>query len=216
MVMSSFLMNSSPAAYAAADPKFPPTEEYSQGNYIPDYYGQPPQPPPHQTTGHYGYHHHHLYHGAPTLDQQSATQPSHHYGHHVPTHHGQYYSPCTAPLGPHPGGPVQQHPGTPVHHLSAQHVVGLSQQRVPSPPQLQRSPSPRSQGLGVLGEPPSPSDCIGSGSDSGAGPNPVIYPWMKKVHVNQAGEQGACPLRAIAAILCCALRATTAAETRVS
>jgi len=190
MVMSSFLMNPSPAAYAAADPKFPPTEEYSQGNYIPDYYGQPPQPPPHQ-AGHYGYHHHHLY-GAPTLDQQSATQPGHHYGHHAPTHHTQYYSPCTATIGGPsiPGGPVQ-HPGTPVHHLSAQHV-GISQQRVPSPPLLQRSPSPRSQGPGVFGEPPSPSDCVGSGSDSGAGLNPVIYPWMKKVHINQAGEQGAC------------------------
>ncbi|KFM78039.1 Homeobox protein Hox-B4, partial [Stegodyphus mimosarum] len=34
--MSSFLMNSQPYV----DPKFPPSEEYSQGNYIPDYYGQ--------------------------------------------------------------------------------------------------------------------------------------------------------------------------------
>lgn len=34
--MSSFLMN--PQQYV--DPKFPPSEEYSQGNYMPDYYSQ--------------------------------------------------------------------------------------------------------------------------------------------------------------------------------
>lgn len=196
MVMSSFLMNSSPAAYAAADPKFPPSEEYSQGNYIPDYYGhsvsgQTGQPPPHQTS-HYGYHHHHHLYGTPLADQPGVTvsQSSHHYGHHVGVgvggvgvppgvhpSHGQYYSPCAASLaGQHGQSQLGQ-----VHHLGSQ----LSQNRVPSP-QLHRSPSPRSQAVLGLGEPPSPPDCaIGSGSDSGAGPNPVIYPWMKKVHVNQ-------------------------------
>lgn len=39
MIMSSFLMN--PQQYV--DPKFPPSEEYSQGNYIQDYYTHHPQ-----------------------------------------------------------------------------------------------------------------------------------------------------------------------------
>ncbi|RWS28821.1 homeobox protein Hox-B4-like protein, partial [Leptotrombidium deliense] len=57
---------------------------------------------------------------------------------------------------------------------------------------LHRSPSPRSQILGIgIGEPSSPPDCAvsgNSGSNSGQSGNggvPVIYPWMKKVHVNQ-------------------------------
>ncbi|KAI1290074.1 Homeobox protein Hox-B4a [Halotydeus destructor] len=239
--MSSFLMNSSPAAYAA-DPKFPPTEEYSQGNYIPDYYNGGHHGPtpvsmshPHlqgPTTGslgpasvtsaaHYGYHHaaaaahhaatvsshhlsshpahHHLY-GAPTsssaLDQQAAAAAALHYGHHVPSHHGQYYSQCAASsITGGVGGQASQlsssggggggHPGG-VHHLDPSSHMS---QRIPSPPQLPRSPSPRSQHNLGMGDMPSPSDCIDSGSDSGTGTNPVIYPWMKKVHINQAGEQ---------------------------
>lgn len=58
--MSSFLMNPS-SAYShhsvVVDPKFPPTEEYSQNNYIstavpgPDYFGNHQQYGYHQTTG---------------------------------------------------------------------------------------------------------------------------------------------------------------------
>lgn len=209
MVMSSFLMNSSPAAYnsTAADPKFPPSEEYSQGNYIPDYYAATqtsasvPQSHHHQSTvaAHYGYHHH-LY--APSaLQEQSplGSVPSGalssytgHHNHHLNSSaasiHGslsassQYYNPCTGSVshGPNAGHLM----GTPHSALNS----GSHGTRIPSPSSslplpLHRSPSPRGQSMGNLVEPPSPPDCSGSDTDSEA--NPVIYPWMKKVHVNQ-------------------------------
>ncbi|KAJ6224345.1 hypothetical protein RDWZM_002890 [Blomia tropicalis] len=104
MVMSSsFLMNSSPAAYptAAVDPKFPPTEEYSQGNYIPDYYGANVQ----SLAGQPHHHHHHplSHHHANAahhpygyhlnyIDQNAAINQSHPYGHtvHPSAHHGHH------------------------------------------------------------------------------------------------------------------------------
>ncbi|CAG2101646.1 unnamed protein product [Medioppia subpectinata] len=208
LVMSSFLMNSSPAAYASADPKFPPTEEYSQSNYIPtlqDFYGQSAQqsnsqigPNTHQS--HYGYHPHH-----PALNymDQSQQQYHHHHNHHVgpPAAPPQYYTPCTAgAMGsgggvPPPHGSLH-HPIAAQHQISPHHQSSIAPQmshlsRVSSPSALHRSPSPRTQALSIV-EPPSPGDCGlsgGSGSDSGtgngSGGHPVIYPWMKKVHVNQ-------------------------------
>lgn len=196
MVMSSFLMNSSPAAYAPADPKFPPSEEYSQGNYIPDYYGASAQqsvsgPPTHQT--HYGYHHHHSA-ALNYIDQTSQVGYHHHHNHHVgpPTGPPQYYSPCSATMVP--GGVPTSH--GPLHHnIANPHQIQSHQStqlshlsRVTSPSGLPRSPSPRTQAGLSLVEPPSPPDCAISGnseSDSGNGGHPVIYPWMKKVHVNQ-------------------------------
>lgn len=99
MVMSSsFLMNSSPAAYptGAVDPKFPPTEEYSQGNYIPDYYGTNVQSlgsQPHHLSHHhpnphhpYGAYHHHLNY----IDQSSVQSHPYHHAHTAaihPSHH---------------------------------------------------------------------------------------------------------------------------------
>lgn len=232
MVMSSsFLMNSSPAAYptGAVDPKFPPTEEYSQGNYMPDYYGANVQlsGQPHHLSHHpnphhpYGYHHHLNY-----IDQSSV--PSHQYGHSVHSaHHGhhnvgpgglsgvpslaaaqqhQYFPPCSmSPMGP-GGGPLS-HPN--LHHslggnsqnpISPHHQSPLAPNQMPhlssrvSSPLLARSPSPPpGSSLGL--DPPSPGDCgvsTHSGSDSGTGNgggHPVIYPWMKKVHVNQGKSE---------------------------
>lgn len=188
-------MNSSPAAYgASADPKFPPSEEYSHGNYIPDYYAthqaaaaaaaQQQAVHQHQSSAAvtaaaaaaYGYHHP-LYHSSLAADSTLSA-----YGHHHQSHQS-YYNPCTV-----------VHPA---HHLG-QHVQSHQQpQQQPQPPQpqprvvsplslsLHRSPSPRSQAMASLVDPPSPPDLTGSGSDSEQGGNPVIYPWMKKVHVNQ-------------------------------
>ena len=50
--MSSFLMNSSGYGAAGADPKFPPSEEYSSGSYLQhsDYYNQQMA-----AAQHYGY-----------------------------------------------------------------------------------------------------------------------------------------------------------------
>ncbi|XP_054162110.1 homeobox protein Hox-B4-like isoform X2 [Oppia nitens] len=206
LVMSSFLMNSSPAAYASADPKFPPNEEYSQSNYIPtlqDFYGTSAQqtanvPNTHQT--HYGYHPHH-----PALNyiDQSQQQYHHHHNHHVgpPSAPPQYYTPCSAGgmgagAGPPSHGSIH-HQITAQHQISPHHQSSIAPQmshmpRVSSPSALHRSPSPRTQALSIV-EPPSPGDCgmsVQSGSDSGTGNgngggHPVIYPWMKKVHVNQ-------------------------------
>jgi hypothetical protein len=210
LVMSSFLMNSSPAAYASADPKFPPTEEYSQSNYIPtlqDFYGQSAQQ---QTTvasthqSHYGYHPHH-----PALNyiDQQQQQYHHHHNHHVgpPSAPPQYYTPCTAgamgATGAPPHGAIH-HPIAAQHQISPHHQSSITPQmshlsRVSSPSALHRSPSPRTQALSIV-EPPSPGDCGlsgQSGSDSGtgnggSGGHPVIYPWMKKVHVNQGKCKG--------------------------
>src|SRR6218665_200191 len=87
MVMSSsFLMNSSPAVggYPGAgativDPKFPPAEEYSQSNYIPDYYSAAAAAGANVHSAAIAAHHHHL-----AQQHQQAVHHAHH-GHH--THH---------------------------------------------------------------------------------------------------------------------------------
>ena len=205
MVMSSFLMNSSPAAYASADPKFPPTEEYSQGNYIPDYYGASAQPTTNVPTthqSHYGYHHH------PALnyiDQSQQQYHHHHHNHHVGPPQGppQYYNPCAGGgLGATSGPP----PHATLHHsIASSHQISPHQSLTPqlshlsrvSSPGLHRSPSPRTQAALSIVEPPSPPDCgisgqsgSDSGTGNGGGGHPVIYPWMKKVHVNQGKCKG--------------------------
>lgn len=135
--------------------------------------------------------------------------------------HQQYFSSCSigSPMGGLGGAgtTVASHltnanTPTPTNHISPSHHQqqsplggsnlnssgGHLSSRVSSPSLIgQRSPpsptSSRNQSLGVLIEPPSPTDCAvstASGSDSGTGGNgsgsgsiPVIYPWMKKVHV---------------------------------
>lgn len=190
-------MNSSPAAYgASADPKFPPSEEYSHGNYIPDYYAaahpaaaaaaaQQHAVHQHQSSAAvtaaaaaaYGYHHP-LYHSSLAADSTLTA-----YGHHHQSHQS-YYNPCTVV---HPAHHLGQHVPSHQQQPQQQPQQQQPQPRVISPLSLSlhRSPSPRSQALASLAEPPSPPDLTGSGSDSEQGGNPVIYPWMKKVHVNQ-------------------------------
>lgn len=191
-------MNSSPATYATtADPKFPPSEEYSHGNYIPDYYAthatahaaaaaaaaaQQQVVHQHQSSAAvsaaaaaaaYGYHH--------SLYPSSLSTND--YGHHHhPAQHQSYYNPC--PVPPHPS---HGHLGHVPSHQQPTAAVQQPTARGPSPLSLSlhRSPSPRSQAMASLADPPSPPDLTGSGSDSEQGANPVIYPWMKKVHVNQ-------------------------------
>lgn len=228
---SSFLMNSSPAAYptGTVDPKFPPNEEYSQSNYIPDYYGTNVQSLANQSHHHLSHHnpHHHPHPYGYHLNyiDQTPVQP-HPYGHSMhPAHHGhhpsmapsalaaqaptlgqqhQYFSPCSiSPMAPNNGG--MGHGSSSLHHplhnsvsnsISPHHQSPLGanpmqhlSSRVSSPMIPHDTPSPQPQ-LGIA-EPPSPLDCgmsTASGSDSGAGngnSHPVIYPWMKKVHVNQ-------------------------------
>uniref|UniRef100_T1ISS8 Homeobox domain-containing protein n=1 Tax=Strigamia maritima TaxID=126957 RepID=T1ISS8_STRMM len=164
MIMSSFLMNS--ASYV--DPKFPPNEEYSQSSYISsppaaEYYGPPP-------AQHYGYSnlnsHHAVNYGRETVS----------YTNHGPSY---YQQPCGLTHGqpqPLPGqiapAPNSQSPvpPTPAHRSPG-----------PSPPAPQLPPGQPQQGLG---DPDSPNACSQQSSSS----QPVIYPWMKKIHVNTANN----------------------------
>jgi len=222
MAMSSFLTNSSPAAYASADPKFPPSEEYSQGNYIPDYYGAPLGHTAPSVTGnsaHFGYHPHSQHSSlAYSSDHSIATNPYH--PHHLHNHHHhhhalgpqtpQCYNPCSTTgvsmaSMPNIGNQISSHhsigshnsshniplpsPVSSSHHSLNSHPSRLSSPS-PSGYTVQRSPSPKSQLIdtkSVIGEPPSPSDCTisSNGNNSGATGQHMIYPWMKKVQVNQ-------------------------------
>uniref|UniRef100_A0A8C3Y4X9 Homeobox B4 n=1 Tax=Catharus ustulatus TaxID=91951 RepID=A0A8C3Y4X9_CATUS len=123
MAMSSFLINSN-----YVDPKFPPCEEYSHGDYLPDH--SPPE--------FYGGQRHHrestCQHEA-MFEARSACKE-------------QLYPSC-----PSSGQPVL----SPRGHVHA--PAGLRQPDTPSPP-------------------PACSQNPGSGAE------PVVYPWMKKVHVS--------------------------------
>ena len=174
--MSSFLTNGSSYG-SVSDPKFPPSEVYSQGNYIPDYYAghnaaavansaisQANQVSVHHH--HQGHHHPHYSYQHPiygsSLQQDSSSLGLNSYGHH-PSHssslHGHlptqsYYNPCTGSV---------VHSSHPSSHLSGQHVLSTHQPisslsslsvgntssgsvRIPSPPSLHRTPSPRNIG----------------------------------------------------------------------
>ncbi|XP_067131839.1 homeobox protein Hox-D4a-like [Centruroides vittatus] len=135
MIMSSFLMNSP----AYADPKFPPSEEYSQGNYIPNHAADYYAPPPPQS-------HPYSYGCVPhaTSTQQTFGHEASQYNHHAgPQFHQQYHQqPCG--LAPQDGNRSQNLARGPQLHHQAQQEA----------------------------------ECNTS--------QPLIYPWMKKVHVNSA------------------------------
>ena len=190
MVMSSFLMNSSPAAYAAADPMFPPTEEYSQNNYTQDYYAAATQAQGqsqlHHPSSVYDYHHPHLVYPSPTSLSDSGslsgsvTVPSgvssayasHHSAVNHPATHQQlsshgHLSHSTSHQYYNSCGGVTH----PTSHVSSGPHPGLqphsSGARLPSPALPHRSPSPRQTGIGTANhsgmvEHPSPPDCTSS------------------------------------------------------
>lgn len=149
---SSFLMNSSPAAYptaAAVEPKFPPLEEYSQGNYIPDYYAAAAAAAAANNVqqsmvggnGGGGQGQAHLNHG-------------HHLGHHP--HH-----PGAPPHPHHPHHPHLSHPHANPHHPYGYHHLNYIDQsslsQAPPPPS-----HPQAYGHG-LGQHSSPHHGGGSG-----------------------------------------------------
>lgn len=167
MAMSSYLINSN-----YVDPKFPPCEEYSQSDYLPsnspDYYSsQRQEPAAFQPDSLYHHHqHHHPHHQSHHPQQQRAEPP---------------YTPC-------------QRAGQPASVVMSPrgHVlppVGL--QSTPVPEQSHRCDS-------VTPSPPPPASCgqtphsQSTSSPSSTRKDPVVYPWMKKVHVN-IGES-ACKL----------------------
>ena len=166
MTMSSFLMNSGPYS---VDPKFPPPEEYSQNSYIPpqsDYYNAGPHYPYH------GMHQGHAmqaayagrdaamqYHNAGYYQQACMTMPQHQ---PMAAHMSPQIPPCHSPL--------QQHQGPPRSPVeSPDPTQGMGQGQMPPH-------------LGMEG---SPEETV---TELDANGQPVIYPWMKKIHVAGAGE----------------------------
>ncbi|XP_015913685.1 homeobox protein Hox-D4a isoform X1 [Parasteatoda tepidariorum] len=211
MIMSSYLMNSP----AYSDPKFPPTEEYSQGNYIPSHGGDYYTPshhhhhhPHHQQHPHHQHHppshhqhpqqhhHHHPYAGYPLSGPVSYGQENGSPVYGSPAA-GQHYYRQPPPCGMGPVSPLSRTPTLPVDHVPATSLSPVpppgpqqpsQQQRSPvsspTPPGLQRNPPPS------LGGPTSPDCAIGGGN---GGSLPVIYPWMKKVHVGTVAANGNFP-----------------------
>jgi len=207
--MSSFLMNSS--GYAGADPKFPPSEEYSSQSYLQhsDYYNQQMA-----AAQHYGY-------GVGGHNYPGARDPMGYSG---------YYQQCSA-MSPHQQAAAMQHAMATAGHLPSSLVPNSLSHGSYSPSQLGShggrspvsSPTPQTPSLPLgssalhMGGYPSPgqgslptvssvgglntsgndggvsSDCSedeGSpgGGGGGGGHMPVVYPWMKKIHVAGTGD----------------------------
>lgn len=155
MAMSSFLMNS---AYGA-EPKFPPSEEYSHPNYIQaqgggeDYYRGGGGGNNHQYPSVYG-----------TQGRQS----------YPPQDNGQYIA--QAPYPP----PHQQQQNMRPQIDQMQHGIGPYTPQTGSAVQGGGSPS-------SIPSPPSGSSMTPCTQTSPQQNPPVIYPWMKKVHNSNSG-----------------------------
>ncbi|NXX16338.1 HXC4 protein, partial [Podargus strigoides] len=140
MIMSSYLMDSN-----YIDPKFPPCEEYSQNNYIPEH-----SPEYYSRTRESSYQHHHpeLY---PVPRPSFPERPFACGGLQAPGGHG-----------PAPGG--QQHlPEKGQQQLCEQAALSSSTTTSPSP---------------------APPACNPEHPNSTASKQPIVYPWMKKIHVS--------------------------------
>ncbi|XP_071330966.1 homeobox protein Hox-B4a [Trachinotus anak] len=156
MAMSSYLINSN-----YVDPKFPPCEEYSQSDYLPshspDYYSsQRQEPAAFQPDSLY---HHHQHHPHQQNHQQQRAEPP--------------YTTCQR--AGHPASVVMSPRG---------HVLPpAALQTTPVPEQSHRCDS-------VTPSPPPPPSCgqtphnQSTSSPASTRKDPVVYPWMKKVHVN--------------------------------
>eukprot|EP00076_Gallus_gallus_P031060 XP_015155814.1 homeobox protein Hox-C4 [Gallus gallus] len=149
MIMSSYLMDSN-----YIDPKFPPCEEYSQNNYIPDH-----SPEYYSRTRESSYQHHH-----PEL-----------YPVPRPSFPDRQFS-C---------GSIQQAPGNPAAHQRGhgqtaggqQHLSEKAQQLCEQAALSTTSTTPS----------PAPPACNQPNPDhpnSTASKQPIVYPWMKKIHVS--------------------------------
>ncbi|CAM4678055.1 unnamed protein product [Lepidochelys olivacea] len=147
MIMSSYLMDSN-----YIDPKFPPCEEYSQNNYIPDH-----SPEYYSRTRESSFQHHH---------QELYPPPR-------PNYPERQYS-CAniqAPGNPaaHQRGHGQTQGG---HHLSEKPQQLCEQTALSS---SSTSPSPA---------PPACNQPNPEHPNSTASKQPIVYPWMKKIHVS--------------------------------
>lgn len=162
MAMSSYLINSN-----YVDPKFPPCEEYSQSDYLPshspDYYSSQRQEPAAFQPDSLYHHSHHPQH-------------QHHQNHHQPPPPQQRSEPPFTPC---------QRGGQPASVLMSprSHVLPPTTTNAPAAEQSHRCES-------VTPSPPPPPSCgqtphsQSSSSPASARKDPIVYPWMKKVHVN--------------------------------
>lgn len=165
MAMSSYLINSN-----YVDPKFPPCEEYSHSDYLPshspDYYSsQRQEPAAFQPDSLYNHHHNNNHHHHQHHPHQQRSEPP--------------YTPC-------------QRAGQPASVVMSPrgHVIppsGLQSAAVPEPSQRCDSVTPSPP---PPNPPPPPASCgqtphnQSASSPGGGRKDPVVYPWMKKVHVN--------------------------------
>ncbi|XP_078454313.1 homeobox protein Hox-A4-like [Lampetra planeri] len=168
MAMSSYLINSN-----YVDPKFPPCEEYSQGDYIPEpspeYYGQPRDPGYRQPTEpvypqHADYPEQPYHCGEPEPEGLGAAQPALQLG-----GGGGVVAAAAAPQAVTPGPRRQQPPQQQQGHLmrGALHHDPCGES---APACTQQMGAAASNGLAC--------------SKQQQQQQPVVYPWMKKVHVN--------------------------------
>ncbi|NWH70921.1 HXC4 protein, partial [Piaya cayana] len=150
MIMSSYLMDSN-----YIDPKFPPCEEYSQNNYIPDH-----SPEYYSRTRESSYQHHHHPELFPVPRASFPERP---------------YS-CGGLQAPGaPPAALQRGPGQPA---GAQHLAEKAQQlceQAALSSSSTTSPSPA---------PPACSQPPPEHPTSTASKQPIVYPWMKKIHVS--------------------------------
>lgn len=164
MSSGSYIMN----AGAYVDPKFPPPEEAYQNAYMPsnaDYYNG---------AGHYGHY------SLPQSQVMQYTRESMQYG-----HGGYYQQPCL----------MTQHQSSMGAHMSpqiAQCPSPIQQHNVP-PRSPVGSPDPN---LGSAGGMLGPHHMEGSPSEENiteldSNGQPIIYPWMKKIHIAGVGELNA-------------------------
>lgn len=207
MTMSSFLINSN-----YIEPKFPPFEEYAQhsgpggGDGGPgggSSYQQPPAPaaqhlpPPQPQLPHAG--------GgreppASYYAPRAAREPSYPAAalYPVPGAADAAY-PYGYRAGASPGRPPQPeqppaHAKGPAHGLHASHVLPPGPQPPPPPPQHRAAPpapprrceaAPATPGVPTGGSAPACPLLLADKSPPGLkGKEPVVYPWMKKIHVS--------------------------------
>nr|XP_009934387.1 PREDICTED: homeobox protein Hox-C4-like [Opisthocomus hoazin] len=147
MIMSSYLMDSN-----YIDPKFPPCEEYSQNNYIPDH-----SPEYYSRTRESSYQHHHqeLY------PVPRPSFPDRQFG-------------CGGLQAPgNPAALQRGHGQTPGGQHLSEKAQQLCEQAALSTSSTTPSPAPPACGQ------PNPDH-----PTSTASKQPIVYPWMKKIHVS--------------------------------
>ncbi|NXI45131.1 HXC4 protein, partial [Galbula dea] len=146
MIMSSYLMDSN-----YIDPKFPPCEEYSQNNYIPDH-----SPEYYSRTRESSYQHHHQ----ELFPVPRTSYPERPFG------CGGLQAPGNQ-RGAAPPAPGTHHHPEKTQQLCEQAALSTSSSTTPSPaPPACSQPTPEHH------------------PTSTASKQPIVYPWMKKIHVS--------------------------------